>query len=246
MKHYLKNKTIVITGGSSGFGLETAKMLLQMDANVIITGRDQSRLDKAEKQLNSSRLLAIKADATLIQDWKHLIKEIAKKHTIVDVLVNNHGAGHKNALLDDLTDNDIQQIVDTNLISVIKGCREFCKVMQPNGKGHIINVSSICAKKSWATWSVYTAAKSGLVSFTRSLHMEMMQWGGKATTFIPAAAKTNFATAANIDTDWLEGFPTGEEFARSLVHCIDIPDNCIIEELTIWGTKQIKDMINAY
>ncbi|HPM79126.1 MAG TPA: hypothetical protein PLF81_00410, partial [Candidatus Anammoximicrobium sp.] len=63
------------------------------------------------------------------------------------------------------------------------------------------------------------------------------------TSFIPGAARTSFCQAAGIDDSWLEGFPSAEDFARTLVHCIDVPDDSFIEEVNIWGTKQVKQMV---
>ncbi len=60
------------------------------------------------------------------------------------------------------------------------------------------------------------------------------------------AAKTGFCDAAGIATDWQEGYPDAADFARTLVHCIDVPDRCVIEEVNIWGTKQIPEMVNPY
>ena len=145
-----------------------------------------------------------------------------------------------------MDDAEIEQTINVNLASVAKGCREAIKVMKPNGRGHIVNVSSVCAYHSWPNWAVYTAAKAGLVGFTRCIHLEMAQWGGKATTFIPGAARTGFCEASGIEDSWMEGYPGAEEFARTLVHCVDVPENCFIEEVTIWGTQQVKDSINPF
>jgi len=149
----------------------------------------------------------------------------------------------KIAEVHEMEDEDILSVMDINLMSVIKGCREVVRIMRKQGRGHIVNVSSGCAYHSWPSWGVYTAAKEGMVGFTRCLHLEMSQWGGKATSFIPGAAKTNFCEAAGIASDWLTGYPGAHEFARTLVHCIDVPDNCFIEEVNIWGTKQVKEMV---
>ena len=102
------------------------------------------------------------------------------------------------------------------------------------------------AHHAWPCWGVYTAAKAGLVVFTRCLHLEMAQWGGKATNFVPGAARTGFCDAAGLDGGWLDGYPSAEEFARTLVHCIDVPDDCFVEEVSIWGTKQVKEMLNPF
>lgn len=246
MKHYVQDKVVIITGGSSGFGLEAARILLEMDARVVITGRDQQRLDAAATELKSSHLMPVRADAVRTDDWHNVLQSTIDRFGHVDVLVNNHGAGVKIADLEALSDEEIQTILDINLASVIKGCREAVKVMKPRGQGHIVNVSSGCAHYSWGQWATYTAAKAGLVAFTRCLHKEMCLWGGKASSFVPGAARTAFCDAAGIDSDWLDGYPDGYEFARTLVHCIDIPESCVIDEAIIWGTKQVRDMLNPY
>lgn len=247
MKHYIEDKSIIITGGSSGFGLEAARLLLEMGAKVAITGRDAKRLKAAGKSLaGGKRLLAVQADATSTTDWLRLMKKVVDRFGGLDVLINNHGAGVKIAAVQDMDDDAIRQVLDINITSVIIGCREAVRVMRPSGRGLIVNVSSGCAYHAWANWAVYTAAKDGMVGFTRCLHREMAEWGGRASCFIPGAAKTNFCAAAKIDDSWQGGYPDAVDFARTLVHCVDVPDNCVIEEVNIWGTKQIKDMLNPY
>jgi len=246
MKHYVENKVIIITGGSSGFGLETARIVLEMGAKVVITGRNPERLERAAAELSSENLVPVRADAVSSEDWRKLLQAALDRFGRLDVLVNNHGAGVKIAEVGEMEDHDIQTVIDINLVSVIKGCREAVKVMKPQGGGQIVNVSSGCAHYSWPMWATYTAAKAGLVGFTRCLHKEMAEWGGRASTFIPGAARTNFCDAAGLDDEWLEGFPGAEDFARTLVHCIDVPENCVIDEAIIWGTRQVKDMLNPY
>lgn len=246
MEHYVQGKVVIVTGGTSGFGLEAARLLLEMGAKVAITGRNAERLSQAAGDLAHPNLLPVRADATRTEDWRHLVTEVQKQFGRIDVLVNNHGGGVRIAEVEQFTDEEIDQVIALNLISVIKGCREVIRAMRPRGAGHIVNVSSACAYHSWATWGVYTSAKDGLVGFTRCLHLEMSQWGGKATSFIPGAARTGFCDAAGISTDWQTGYPDARDFARTLVHCIDIPDNSFVEEVRIWGTKQVPEMVNPF
>jgi len=246
MDHYVNEKVVIITGGSSGFGLEAARILLDMGAKVAITGRSQERLDQAEKELAHKNLLAVRADAVKTADWRRLIAKVLKRFGRIDVLVNNHGAGIKIGPVEAMEDEDIQAVMDANIISVIKGCREVIRVMKKQQSGHIVNVSSGCAHHAWPNWAAYTAAKAGMIGYTRCLHLEMAQWGGKATNFVPGAARTNFCQAAGIASDWLEGYPDAHEFARTLVHCIDVPEDCVVEEVNIWGTRQVKEMLNPF
>ncbi len=239
MADYVKGKVVIITGGSSGFGLEAARLLLERGAKVAVTGRNADRLNAAVEDLKGGgSLLAVQADAKSTADWKRLLQQTAARFGRIDVLVNNHGAGVKIAPTEEMDDASIQEALDVNIASVIRGCRETIPYMKKQGSGLIINVSSACAYHSWPTWGVYTAAKAGMVAFTRSLHLEMAEWGGRATNFIPGAARTNFCQAANLDDSWLEGFPSAHDFARTIVQCIDVPDNCFIEEVNIWGVKQ--------
>ena len=161
------------------------------------------------------------------------------KTTLAHVIANEMGAGIKITEVENMEDDDIHTVLDVNLASVIKGCREAVRVMKTQASGHIVNVSSGCAYHSWPSWAVYTAAKDGMIGFTRCLHVEMAKWGGKATTFVPGAARTGFCQAAGIADDWMEGFPDARDFARSLVHAIDVPEHCFVEEVNVWGTKQV-------
>lgn len=246
MKNYIQDKVIIITGGSSGFGLEAARILLEMGAKVAITGRNRERLGEANRQLANENLLAVHADACKTKDWLALIQKVMDRWGRIDVLVNNHGAGIKITEVENMEDDVIHEVLEVNLASVIKGCREVVRVMKKQGRGHIITVSSGCAYHAWPCWAVYTAAKDGMIGFTRCLHKEMAAWGGKATSFIPGAAQTHFCDAAGIAKDWLADYPDGHDFARTLVHCIDVPENSVIEEVNIWGTKQVHEMLNPY
>lgn len=246
MEHYVSDKVVIITGGSSGFGKAAAQILLAMGARVAITGRSRERLDAAAAELAHANLMAVRADACATEDWRRLVAEVAARHGRIDVLVNNHGAAVKIAEVENLDDQAIADVLDVNLTSVIKGCREVIPLMKRQGRGHIVNVSSGCAHHSWPCWAVYTAAKAGLVGYTRCLHLEMARWGGKATSFVPGAAQTGFCDAAGIAADWLDGYPGAADFARTLVHCIDVPDNSFIEEVNVWGTKQVREMLNPF
>ena len=245
MQHFIAGKVIIVTGGTSGFGFETARELLAMDAKVVITGRDEERLAQAAQALGTRNLLAVRADVTITEHWQHLVEVTLAHFGHIDVLVNNAGAGIRIAPLEEQTDAQIDASLAVNLTGAIKGCREVLQIMKPQGRGHIINISSVCANHAWPGWTVYSAAKAGIVLFTRCLHLEMAEWGGKATTVIPAAAITGFKAAADMPATWPVGFPSAADFAHTIVQAIDVPDNCVIEELTIWGTEQTKSL-NPY
>lgn len=239
MRDHLHGKTVLITGGSSGFGLETARLLLERGCRVAISGRDQDRLAAAERDLaGADRLLALRADATAGADWRRLLDAVEARFAIPDVIINNHGAGVRIAPIEQQDDASIDAALAINLASVIRGCREALPRLRKAGRGHIVNVGSACSYHSWPDWSVYTAAKAGLIGFTRCLHLEMAPWGGKATSFIPGAARTGFSAAAGLPPT-AEDLPGALDFAEALVKAIDVPPQVFIEELSVWGTSQV-------
>lgn len=238
MDDHLRGRAVLITGGSSGFGLATARRLLARGARVAITGRDAARLSAAAASLGPEAL-AIRADAVSTADWKRTADEVMERFGRIDVLVNNHGAGVRIAPVEEQDDAAIDSALAINLASVIRGCREVLPRMRARGQGHIINVSSACAHHAWPEWGPYTAAKAGLVAFTRVLHLEMQAWGGKATSFVPGAARTGFCSAASLDDSWQGGLPDADDFAHELVKAIDVPRHVFAEEIRVWGTKQV-------
>ena len=130
MMDFIKGKTIVSTGGTTGFVLEAARILRSRGAKVGITVRTAKRLGAAKKELAHANLLAVQADATVTADWQKLFKAVAKRFGNVDVLVNNHGAGIKIAPLEEMTDEEIRITLATNIESVIIGCREAVRLMK--------------------------------------------------------------------------------------------------------------------
>lgn len=237
MSDHISGRTFLITGGSSGFGLETARLLLARGARVAITGRDQARLDAAASQLPG--VLAIRADACRTADWRSALGEVQARFGRLDALVNNHGAGVRIAPMTEQDDDAIDAALAINLASVLRGSREAMALMRPQGRGHIVNVASVCARHAWAGWGPYTAAKAGLVAFTKVLHLEMQPWGGKATSFIPGAARTGFCAAASLDDAWQAGLPDAADIAHELVKTLDVPPHVFMESVTVWGTAQV-------
>jgi len=243
MLHYIEDRVVIITGGSRGYGFSTAKFLLEMKANVVITGRDRTQLGTALAELSAiagaENVMAHPLEATVGADWDALFAAVLERFGKIDILVNNHGAAIKLAETENMSDDDFRKILDVNLTSVLMGCQRVIPIMKKNGRGTILNISSGCATKAWGYWASYTAAKAGLVGFSKCLHKEMETWGGRAMCFLPGAGQTGFCDAANITGFDLTGFPTADDVARTIVFCLDQPDSCVLESVSQWGTKQI-------
>ena len=186
-----KGKKIIITGGGTGYGYGSAKMLAQAGAEVTITGRREEVLRKAADELGVKYVVA---DITKGADWDKVFETVGER---VDVLINNAGAAIKIAPLAEQTDEQISASLDINLLGATLGCRRAAKVMSAQKSGLIINVSSICANYGWPGYTPYGSAKAGLEMLTRTLYTELRPTGVRVTLLTPSWGDTEFVVASN-------------------------------------------------
>ena len=109
--------------------------------------------------------------------------------------------------------------------------------MKQQKSGIIINISSVCAKHAWGGWSVYAAAKAGVLAFTKGLYVELQKHGVRATCLIPASASTGFQSAAHLPetNDSL----SVDDIASAVYYAASLPERAVVEEMTVWGTSQV-------
>lgn len=227
-------KTVVITGGTSGYGLATAKKFKENGCTVIIASRNIDKVNKtvSENGFDAGYLL----DVTDYSNWVAVKNEIIAKFGKVDVLVNNAGGGVAIEETVNQTVENIDKTIALNLNSVIYGSKLFGEEMKKNKSGTIINISSVCARHCWGGWSVYAAAKAGVLNFTKGLYVEMRPHGVRATCIIPAAAATGFQRGAGIGEE--NQTLTPADIANSVYFAATQPEGTVVEEMTVWGTSQ--------
>ena len=187
----MKGKRAIVTGGGSGYGKGIAAAFVAAGAEVWITGRNRTKLETAAREIGAK---AIVADVTDGADWDRVFAEVGD----VDVLVNNASFGGKIAPVAEQADADVESVIAANLTGAILGCSRAAKRMALRKTGAIVNISSVCALHAWPGWSVYTAAKAGLLKFSHALHTEMRPFGVKVTCVIPSWGQTDYNRAAGI------------------------------------------------
>ena len=151
-------------------------------------------------------------------------------------MVNNAGGGIALAEVTDQKEKDIDAAISVNLNSVIYGCSVFGKMMKEQKDGVIVNISSVCAKHAWQGWSVYAAAKAGVLNFTKGLYVELRPFGVRATCVIPASSSTGFQKNANIGET--HDSLTAEDVANAVFFAACQPKGVVVEEMTVWGVAQ--------
>ncbi len=154
----LEGKTVVVTGGSRGIGLELARLLLEQKARVVICGRKQEGLDTATSELNAGEnLLAVQTHIAKEEDVENLFDKTIENFGRLDVLINNVGMNIVTALVD--ADFSLwQKIIDSNLSGTFLCSRKAGKIMRDQKKGKIVSISSIAGRRAALAMGILSMA----------------------------------------------------------------------------------------
>ena len=233
------NRIVFITGASSGYGKAMAKAFKDNGDTVIMTARGLEKLTAACEEVQGD--LAFSMDVTQPSDWEYAVATVKEKYGRLDVLVNNAGGGITIKEVGDFTVDEIDATIRLNLNSVIYGCRAFSHIMKAQKCGTMINISSVCARQCWPTWSVYAAAKAGVLNFSKGMYLEMQSYGVRVSCVVPSSASTGFQSACGIGetTDLL----LPEDFAETVLYIANLPQRAVVEDVTVWGIdKQVNPL----
>ncbi|MDX2244224.1 MAG: SDR family oxidoreductase [Leptolyngbyaceae cyanobacterium bins.302] len=207
----ITNSTIaLITGASSGIGAALAIMLAGYGAKVAIAARRRERLEAVAEQIRAAggTPLVIQADFSKKADAEQAVRTTIATFGGIDILVNNAGRGNV-ASIEDTTQEQLDSLFSLNVYSLWYTTAIALPVMKQQGRGHIINISSMAGKSAFPGSSVYIATKHACVGFTAALRSELMGTGVEATVICPVNVKTEWASAT-------EGGSVEELFAVAL------------------------------
>ena len=193
MKGPLDGKVAIITGGSRGIGAEIGARLAEDGAAVVVSGRDGERLQHTvrEWETQGRAVLGIVADAANREDCERLVSTAKQHFGRVDVLVNNAGMTH-DQLLVRMTDEDWDRVMEVNLRSAFLMTRAVSKalVRQKSG-GRVINITSTAGAMGNAGQANYSAAKAGLIGFTKATARELAHWSILVNAVAPGLIETD-------------------------------------------------------
>lgn len=210
-----KDKVAVITGGSKGIGKAIALDLAKAGANIVLAARNENELNQAAKEISKHgvEVLSVRTDVRNPKDVENLASKTNERFGAVQVLVNNAGIGHFREVLQ-LSNEDFQSILETNLNGTFYCSKAFLPGMIEKREGHIVNISSLAGKNTFAGGSAYCASKHGLIAFSECLMLEVRHHNIKVTTICPGSVATDFSPAGNRDMSWAL---TSEDVARSVM-----------------------------
>ncbi len=185
-------KTWLVTGASSGFGLEIARRVLARGECLAATARDPSKLAEL-LACGGDRVRAIKLDVTDPADPPRAVAETVAAFGSLDVVVNNAGYGLIGAL-EECDDAQIERNFQTNFFGALRVIRAAMPVFRAQRSGRIINISAAAAISNYAGFSIYGAAKCALEGLSESVAAELAPLGVKVTIVQPGPYRTEFAT----------------------------------------------------
>ncbi len=193
----MSKKTAIVTGGNSGLGYATVKKFCDNGIKTYMIGRTKDRTEKACEEIGPNAIPII-FDLDNLKDIPALIEDLAKEGPI-DILVNNAGINMKKPFIE-VTDEEFQSILHTNLFSVFAMTREVAKVMKKNNGGSVINISSMASKYGLPKVIAYTSSKGAIETFTRGASVELAEYGIRVNAIAPGFMKTKMVAKA-FDSD---------------------------------------------
>jgi NADP-dependent 3-hydroxy acid dehydrogenase YdfG len=234
MTDQLKRQALV-TGASSGIGAATALAFAQQGIHLALVGRNQSKL---EAVASAAKQHGVKAKAYLIDlSVVHQVQEkfaaIADDFGAIDILVNNAGMGYTNTLSDTPL-ADWQRVLDLNLTSVFQAIQALLPSMRQQQRGTIVNVASISGHQAFPNWGAYCASKFGLVALSKTLAQEERAHGIRVITISPGSVNTPLWDTKTVEANFDRSrMLTPEIVAQSILHTVLLPDQAVIEDLTL-------------
>jgi len=235
----------IVTGASSGIGEATAEALADEGATVVLAARRVEELEAVADRIetNGGNAFVVPTDVTDEDDIDALVETVTDEFGRIDILVNNAGVMLVEPL-ERAERSNLRQMVEVNLMGLMTLTHAVLPIMQDQGSGHIVNVSSVAGRNATENFSGYNATKFGVNGFTEALRQEVTTQNIRTTVVEPGAVETELPTHIT-DEQVLEelaemDLPTlaPEDVARSIVYATTQPEHVSVNELLIRPTGQ--------
>ena len=183
------NKVVIITGAGSGIGKETAQRMIDNGAKVALWDYNQETLDNIQNKLGKNSL-SVNVNVSDEVSVKNAADKVRNNLGTPSILVNCAGVAGINASIEKTDPNEWRRVININLTGTFLCCREIIADMVNNGYGRIINIASVAGKEGNPNAAHYSASKSGVITFTRSLGKELAETGVLVNCITPAVIET--------------------------------------------------------
>lgn len=229
----MRNKKILITGGSAGIGKAIIQELIKLGVqDIAVIGRKKESLEKLKEEIPSVNFLLIQTDVSNPKDLDKAVELVSREWGHLDILVNNAGVVSA-GLLADLSDEDIIQQVNINLTGLILLTKKALPLLKKSNEGAIINLSSGYGYIAMPFYTVYAATKAAVKQFSDAMRRELHQFPLHIMTVYPSATNTNMMKTAEV-----EEMDSPEQVAKLSIKGLLAKENEVI-----LGGEERKDQI---
>lgn len=241
------NKIVLITGATSGIGLACARKFADNGDTLILTGRNEKRLDEIRKELEAkgTKVMILAFDVRDTEKAKKYIDSLPEEWRNIDVLVNNAGLalGLEPEYKGDF--DDWETMIDTNIKGLLTMTRLVVPGMVERNSGHVINVGSVAGDAAYAGGNVYCATKAAVKALSDGLRIDVADTAVRVTNLKPGLVETNFSNVRfHGDTERAKTVYTGikpltgDDIADVAVYAANAPEHVQIAEVLILATHQ--------
>lgn len=242
------NKTVLITGATSGIGRSCAIRFAREGHRIIITGRRKDRLESIASNLIqkfNSKVFTLAFDVTVRAEVVNAIQTLPEEFRKIDVLVNNAGLALGLNAIHEGEPEQWETMIDTNIKGLLFVTHAVVPLMIENGRGHIINIGSIAGREAYSSGNVYCATKAAVDSLTKAMRIDLVTKNIKVSQVAPGAVETEFSkvrfagdeTAASAVYQGFEPL-TPDDVAEVVHYVTTLPPHVNINDLLIMPMAQ--------
>jgi hypothetical protein len=192
-----RDRTVLVTGASSGIGRETALAFAEAGSSLVLVARRRKALTEVATRARKlgATVLVAPADVTKAGEVAACFRRAAKRFGKVDIVVNNAGILLPSKVVD-MPSSDLQAMLDVNLFGALHVMQQAVKVMRDQGHGHIVNVASLAGRRGFSPLGGYCATKFGLIGLTEALRTELVGERIHVSLVLPGVVDTPMAAGA--------------------------------------------------
>jgi NADP-dependent 3-hydroxy acid dehydrogenase YdfG len=239
-------KTILITGATSGIGKSTAELLAKQGNRIIICGRRTEVLESLQSELSHyTEMFSLKFNVRILKEVEEAISSLPEEWRNIDVLINNAGNAHGLDPLSAGKTDDWDSMIDGNVKGLLYVSKMIIPGMKERNSGHIVNISSVAARQTYANGVVYCATKKAVDVISEGMRLELTEFGIKVTNIQPGAVETDFsmvrfkgnsekASAVYAGYEALKA----EDIADAIAYCVNAPKHVMVSDMTIYPSAQ--------
>ena len=239
-------KTALVTGATSGIGKATAELLAKQGLRLILCGRRTEVLDQLKSELSKhTEVFSLNFDQRNFNEVETAFDSLPVDWKEIDVLINNAGNAHGLESLIDSDVNDWNLMLDGNVKGLLYVSKMILPGMKQRNSGHIVNISSVAARQTYANGVVYCASKKAVDTISDGMRLELTEFGIKVTNIQPGAVETDFSKVRFKGDEEraktvYQGYDAlkAEDIADAISYCINAPKHVMISDLTIYPSAQ--------